>query len=59
VPPISIADELRKLAKLKDEGIITGEEFKQMKQDLIRKGTLSDPVLHVVPLSEYNLKFGA
>ncbi|HKG87686.1 MAG TPA: SHOCT domain-containing protein [Nitrososphaeraceae archaeon] len=35
--PISIADEIRKLAKLKEEGIITEEEFKQMKQDLIRK----------------------
>jgi hypothetical protein len=34
---ISIADEIRKLAKLKDEGIITEEEFKQMKQDLIKK----------------------
>ena len=34
---ISIADEIRKLAKLKEEGIITEEEFKQMKQDLIRK----------------------
>jgi hypothetical protein len=34
---ISIADELRKLAKLKEEGILTEEEFKQMKQDLIRK----------------------
>ena len=34
---ISIADELRKLAKLKEEGLITEEEFKQMKQDLIRK----------------------
>jgi hypothetical protein len=40
VPPnqkISIADEIRKLAKLKDEGIISEDEFKQMKQDLIRK----------------------
>src|SRR5919108_678644 len=40
VPPnqsISIADEIRKLAKLKEEGTITEEEFKQMKQDLIRK----------------------
>ena len=35
--PISIADEIRKLAKLKEEGILTDEEFKQMKQDLIRK----------------------
>ena len=34
---ISIADELRKLAKLKEEGVVTEEEFKQMKQDLIRK----------------------
>jgi Short C-terminal domain len=31
------ADEIRKLAKLKEEGILTDEEFKQMKQDLIRK----------------------
>ena len=35
--PISIADEIRKLAKLKEEGLITEEEFKQMKQDLIKK----------------------
>jgi hypothetical protein len=35
--PISIADEIRKLAELKEEGILTEEEFKQMKQDLIRK----------------------
>jgi len=34
---ISIADELRKLAKLKEEGVVTEEEFKHMKQDLIRK----------------------
>jgi hypothetical protein len=33
----SIADEIRKLAKLKEEGVITEEEFQQMKQDLIRK----------------------
>src|SRR5215210_655659 len=31
---VSIADELRKLAKLKEEGILTEEEYKQMKQDL-------------------------
>jgi hypothetical protein len=35
--PISIADEIRKLSKLREEGILTEEEFKQMKQDLIRK----------------------
>jgi hypothetical protein len=43
VPPnllISIADEIRKLAKLKEEGLITAEEFQQMKQDLIRKNRL-------------------
>ena len=34
---VSIADELRKLAKLKEEGILTEEEFKQMKKDIIRK----------------------
>jgi hypothetical protein len=34
---ISVADELRKLAKLKEEGIITKEEFQQMKEDIIRK----------------------
>jgi hypothetical protein len=36
---ISISDEIRKLAKLKEEGLITEEEFKQMKQDLIRKNS--------------------
>jgi hypothetical protein len=34
---LSSADKIRKLAKLKEEGILTDEEFKQMKQDLIRK----------------------
>jgi hypothetical protein len=33
----SIADELMKLANLKDKGIISDEEFQQMKQDLIKK----------------------
>jgi hypothetical protein len=40
VPPnqsISFADEIRKLAKLQEEGLITEEEYKQMKQDLINK----------------------
>ena len=31
----SIADELRELAKMKDEGIITQKEFNKMKKDLI------------------------
>jgi hypothetical protein len=35
--PISIVDEIRKLAKLKEEGILTEEEFRQMKQDLMNK----------------------
>jgi hypothetical protein len=34
---ISIADELMKLANLKEKGIISEDEFKQMKQDLIKK----------------------
>jgi hypothetical protein len=33
---VSIADELLKLAKLKEEGILTEEEFNEMKKDLIR-----------------------
>ena len=33
---ISIADELQKLAKLKEEGILTEKEFNQTKQDLIK-----------------------
>jgi hypothetical protein len=32
---ISITDELRELAQLKKEGIITEEEFQEMKEDLI------------------------
>src|SRR5215204_2004098 len=35
--PISIADEIRKLGNLKKEGLITEDEFKRMKQDLLRK----------------------
>jgi Bacterial PH domain/Short C-terminal domain len=34
---ISIADELTKLAKLKEQGIISEAEFTQMKQDLLKK----------------------
>ena len=34
---ISIADELMKLANLKEKGIISEDEFQQMKQDLIRR----------------------
>jgi hypothetical protein len=34
---ISIADELAKLAKLKEQGIISESEFQQMKQDLLKR----------------------
>jgi hypothetical protein len=34
---ISIADELMKLANLKEKGIISEDEFQQMKQDLIKR----------------------
>lgn len=33
----SIADEIEKLAKLRERGILTDEEFRQMKQDLINR----------------------
>jgi Short C-terminal domain len=33
----SVADELAKLAKLKDQGVITEAEFVQMKGNLIKK----------------------
>jgi hypothetical protein len=33
----SIADELAKLGKLKDQGVISEEEFVQMKNNLIKK----------------------
>jgi hypothetical protein len=36
-PTISIADELTKLAKLKEQGVIAESEFQQMKQDLLKK----------------------
>jgi hypothetical protein len=34
---ISIADELSKLAKLKEQGVITEEEFSLMKSNLMKK----------------------
>lgn len=34
---MSIADELAKLAKLKEQGVLSDSEFQQMKQDLIEK----------------------
>ena len=36
---ISIADELLKLASLKEKRVISEDEFQQMKQDLIKKKT--------------------
>jgi len=35
-PPTSIADEIMKLASLKEKGAISEDEFRQMKQDLIK-----------------------
>jgi hypothetical protein len=40
--PISIADKLTKLAKLKEQGIISEDEFQQMKQSLIWKKPLQN-----------------
>jgi hypothetical protein len=34
---ISIADELSKLVKLKEQGVITEEEFSQMKNNLMKR----------------------
>jgi hypothetical protein len=34
---ISIADELAKLAILKEQGVISESEFQQMKRDLIKR----------------------
>jgi hypothetical protein len=34
---ISIADELSKLAKLREQGVITEEEFSQMKNNLMKR----------------------
>ena len=38
-PQQSVADELMKLASLKEKGVISEDEFQQMKQDLIKKKT--------------------
>jgi hypothetical protein len=37
VGSLSVADELSKLSKLKDQGVITDTEFEQMKKQLINK----------------------
>jgi hypothetical protein len=37
IPTISIADELTKLAELKEQGVLSESEFQQMKQDLLKK----------------------
>lgn len=36
-PATSIADELFKLANLRDKGVLTSEEFDRQKQALLRK----------------------
>ena len=37
VESMSIADEISKLSKLRDQGLITASEFDEMKQQLIKK----------------------
>ena len=39
-PTISIAEELTKLVKLKEQGVITEEEFSQMKSNLMKREVL-------------------
>jgi hypothetical protein len=34
---MSIADELAKLAKLKEQGVLSEAEFSQMKQELLKR----------------------
>ena len=34
---VSIADELAKLAKLKEQGVLSEAEFSQMKQELLKR----------------------
>jgi multidrug resistance efflux pump len=36
-PAMSIADELNKLTKLKEQGVITEEEFLQMRNNLMKR----------------------
>jgi hypothetical protein len=36
-PQLSAADELTKLARLKEQGILSEEEFNQMKQEILKK----------------------
>ena len=36
-PQLSAADELTKIARLKEQGILSEAEFKQMKQEILRK----------------------
>ena len=36
---MSIADELTKLAKLKEQGVLSEPEFERMKQELIKRMT--------------------
>jgi hypothetical protein len=36
-PQLSAADELTKIARLKEQGILSEAEFNQMKQEILRK----------------------
>jgi hypothetical protein len=45
---LSITDELMKLANLREKGIISEDEFHQMKQDLIRKNMISRALMILI-----------
>jgi hypothetical protein len=48
---LSLADELLKLSKLKEQGIITEQEFQMMKHDIIKKLQYIKPVTLPVSLT--------
>jgi hypothetical protein len=45
---LSITDELMKLANLREKGIVSEDEFHQMKQDLIRKNMISRALMILI-----------
>ena len=51
---MSIADELRKLAKLKEQGVITEEEFSQMKSNSDEEDVVRTPIKIRIAISPFN-----
>jgi hypothetical protein len=49
---ISIPDELGKLAKLKERGVITGEEFSQIKRNLMEGMKVYVPFVDTIAQKE-------